>query len=223
MATIQDYLNKIKTAIYGKDVRQAIYDAIHQCYEDGKAGATDLIAREAVETARATADAAIPATEKGAANGVATLNSESKIPQNQLWYTKIGLPFLGSSPAGMTISDPNSKLYVYGIGPLMMAKGYINGTLNVSTNAIQFYYARPESLTHLYAVQPGFVLDEVVIDGVIVVCKLNFNLYATNSSMGITDAVCVNMSRLDGQNFNVSERSIQVYMNFHWLSTGYLN
>lgn len=46
MATIQDYLNKIKTAIYGKDVRQAIYDAIHQCYEDGKAGDIDLTARE---------------------------------------------------------------------------------------------------------------------------------------------------------------------------------
>lgn len=50
---IQEYLNKIKNAIYGKDVRQAIHDAIHQCYEDGKAGELDLIAREGVEEVKA--------------------------------------------------------------------------------------------------------------------------------------------------------------------------
>ena len=46
MATIMDYLNKIKTAIYGKDVRQAIHDAIQQVYYDGKAGSIDLEARQ---------------------------------------------------------------------------------------------------------------------------------------------------------------------------------
>lgn len=49
MATIADYLKKILSAVYGKDVRQAIYDAIHQCYEDGKAGTVDLIARERID------------------------------------------------------------------------------------------------------------------------------------------------------------------------------
>lgn len=34
MAGIQDYLNSIKNAIYGKDVRQAIHDGILQCYLD---------------------------------------------------------------------------------------------------------------------------------------------------------------------------------------------
>lgn len=51
MATIQDYLNLIKTAIYGKDVRQAIHDGIQQCYYDGRAGATDLSARQRLDTA----------------------------------------------------------------------------------------------------------------------------------------------------------------------------
>lgn len=32
--SIQNYLNQIKNAIFGKDVRQAIYDAIKQCYDD---------------------------------------------------------------------------------------------------------------------------------------------------------------------------------------------
>lgn len=51
MATIQDYLDLIKNAIYGKDVRQAIHDGIQQCYYDGKAGSTDLEARQRLDSA----------------------------------------------------------------------------------------------------------------------------------------------------------------------------
>ncbi len=49
MSKIQEYLEQIRLARYGKDVRQAIHDAIHQCYEDGKAGSVDLVARESIE------------------------------------------------------------------------------------------------------------------------------------------------------------------------------
>ena len=42
MADIMTLLDKIKTAVYGKDVRQSIHDSIKQCYYDGKAGAIDL-------------------------------------------------------------------------------------------------------------------------------------------------------------------------------------
>ena len=48
MAGIQDYLNQIINAVYGKDVRQAIHDGIEQCYKDGKAGSIDLVAREQI-------------------------------------------------------------------------------------------------------------------------------------------------------------------------------
>lgn len=48
MAGIQEYLNQIKNAIYGKDVRQAIHDGIETCYKDGKAGAVDLEARQRI-------------------------------------------------------------------------------------------------------------------------------------------------------------------------------
>lgn len=41
-------LAKILSSRYGKDVRQAIHDSIHDCYEDGKVGAIDLIAREQI-------------------------------------------------------------------------------------------------------------------------------------------------------------------------------
>lgn len=42
---INENLDKIKNAVYGRDVRDAIHDAIEECYEDGKAGSTDLTAR----------------------------------------------------------------------------------------------------------------------------------------------------------------------------------
>lgn len=48
MSNIEENLAFILRSRYGGDVRQAIHDAIHDCYEDGKAGATDLIAREQI-------------------------------------------------------------------------------------------------------------------------------------------------------------------------------
>lgn len=46
---IEQNLKKIKQAVLGGEVRDAIHDAIHECYEDGHAGSTDLIARERIE------------------------------------------------------------------------------------------------------------------------------------------------------------------------------
>lgn len=48
MSDIETNLQTIITAVHGRDVRQAIHDAIHDCYEDGKAGSTDLVARERI-------------------------------------------------------------------------------------------------------------------------------------------------------------------------------
>ena len=48
MSNIEENLAFILSSRYGEDVRQAIHDAIHDCYEDGKAGAVDLTAREQI-------------------------------------------------------------------------------------------------------------------------------------------------------------------------------
>ena len=47
---ILELLNIIANAVYGRDVRQAIIDAIRQCYADGKAGVNDLQARQLIES-----------------------------------------------------------------------------------------------------------------------------------------------------------------------------
>ena len=49
MSSITDFLNLISGARYGREVRQAIVDAISQCYEDGRAGVNDLQARRLIE------------------------------------------------------------------------------------------------------------------------------------------------------------------------------
>lgn len=48
MSNIEQNLQKILSTRFGKDVRQAIHDGIHDCYEDGKTGAVDLVAREQI-------------------------------------------------------------------------------------------------------------------------------------------------------------------------------
>lgn len=45
---IVTYLNQIKNGVYGEDVRDAIHDAIEQCYNDGRSGSTDIVARRLI-------------------------------------------------------------------------------------------------------------------------------------------------------------------------------
>lgn len=81
MAGIQEYLNQIKNAIYGRDVRQAIHDGIHQCYEDGKAGAVDLVAREEI------AELVAPSGEAPSAAEV----TDARIGADGTIYASLGL------------------------------------------------------------------------------------------------------------------------------------
>lgn len=65
MSNIMEYLNKIKKAVYGEEVRQSIHDAIQQCYYDGKAGAVDLEARQLLEAKADKTDVSTPYNFKG--------------------------------------------------------------------------------------------------------------------------------------------------------------
>lgn len=62
MATVYDIetaLEMILEAQYGKDVRQAIHDAIHRCYEEGGSGSIDLTARENIQNLALATEAAL--------------------------------------------------------------------------------------------------------------------------------------------------------------------
>lgn len=47
--TIQELLDGIDEAQYGRDMRKYIHKGIQKCYEEGSAGETDLVARAAIE------------------------------------------------------------------------------------------------------------------------------------------------------------------------------
>jgi len=46
---IELYLQTIETAVYGEDMRQAIHDAIKECYKDGDRASIDMTARDSIE------------------------------------------------------------------------------------------------------------------------------------------------------------------------------
>lgn len=48
-SNIEKLLKQILDTKLGKDMRQAIHDGIEQCYEDGKTGAVDLVARQRID------------------------------------------------------------------------------------------------------------------------------------------------------------------------------
>ena len=81
MAGIQEYLDKIKNAVYGREVRQAIHDGIEECYKDGKAGAVDLVARQQI------AELVAPSGEAPSAAEV----TDARIGADGVTYTSLGL------------------------------------------------------------------------------------------------------------------------------------
>lgn len=50
--TIQELLQGIDDAQYGRDMRQYIHKGIQKCYEEGSAGETDLVARTEIDNVR---------------------------------------------------------------------------------------------------------------------------------------------------------------------------
>lgn len=72
MADVQALLKSIMSAVYGKDVRKSIHDAIQQCYYDGKAGGNDLEARDRAAAAEARMDTFV-AMKQGSTTGDAEL------------------------------------------------------------------------------------------------------------------------------------------------------
>ncbi len=88
MADIQNLLQQLLNAVYGKDVRQAIHDAIEKCYYDGKAGAVDLEARQKIDVANARIDN-FTALSEGSTTGDAELQ-DIRVGVNGVIYGSAG-------------------------------------------------------------------------------------------------------------------------------------
>lgn len=113
MAAITELLDKIKTAVYGKDVRQSIHDAIQQCYYDGKAGSIDLegrqIAADAIEVEKSERKQEI-AVERERINQFTSLTEGSTTGDAELQDIRIGTGGKVYTSAGDAVRGQAMKL-----------------------------------------------------------------------------------------------------------------
>ena len=92
MANITNYLNKIKTAVYGKDVRGAIHDAIKQVYDDASVNHDN--ANMEVKMARGTHN---------------TLNDRLDKSEQKLDETNAQLSHIASDEFGIMIANKDTQ------------------------------------------------------------------------------------------------------------------
>ncbi len=121
MSKIMEYLNKITSSVYGKDVRQAIHDAIHQCYADGKSGSIDLVARENIDLANKRID------------NLAKLEDGSTTGDAELQDIRVGSDGTVHDSAGEAVRQQITQLN----GDLADFK---NGIININAQILKGYY-----------------------------------------------------------------------------------
>ena len=112
MANIQSYLNQIKNAVFGKDVRESIHDAIKQCYDDAAVNHDN--ANMEVKLARGTHDTLndrLVENEKNQENLSSQLDSKANNLDLEVQKVRIDNLITNNNP-----TDGNSELIDIRVG-----------------------------------------------------------------------------------------------------------
>lgn len=142
MAGIEEYLGDILSARYGEEVRQSIHDAIHQCYEDGKAGATDLVAREQI------------------ANLVANEGSTGK--DSELVDIRVGYDGTNYTSAGESVRDQSVKNFFNDNRILYKGRVVVSGTSPWNAEIIEIPVSEYGlSIGHAFFLKIGDVTNNI--------------------------------------------------------------
>ena len=142
-SNIEQLLKQILDAKFGKDVRQSIHDGIEQCYEDGKVGAVDLVARQRIDN--------LSKLEPGSTTGDAELR-DIRIGYDGTEYETAGEAVRGQ--IGSLSEDINNITEEITI-PGWYKIGYYSGEKHNTTNGVSLFFEIPKHVKQIRVVAKG--------------------------------------------------------------------
>lgn len=162
-SNIQELLNAILNTKLGKDMRQAIHDGIEQCYEDGKVGAVDLVARQRIDN--------LTKLPEGSTTGDAEL-ADIRVGFDGKNYTSAGEAV--RAQAGQ-INETAEKSY----NETLNSGGILDGALKNGgdNNYNKFWYFPDENIGKSYNVYNGEIVDTGNQKAIISSFKYDLSVY----------------------------------------------